>query len=199
MPSAPRPPPKDVALVQATSPRASNGRLGSIAAVPTRPPEVTTALKSVPEEPVATDQVDASLYDSIEQIGNNTAVVTPVLVTVRVRPPTIGELAKRDGTTLCTETLKSQVRLLAANGKGDGKPKEFTFDRVCRYVEACIGSLRRDQTNPRDTACSSHSQVFGVEDGQKKVYDAAVRKLIDKCLNGYNGCIFACMWMRVAS
>ena len=30
-----------------------------------------------------------------------------------------------------------------------------------------------------------------MEDGQKKLYDVAIRGLIAKCLEGYNGCIFA--------
>jgi hypothetical protein len=93
-----------------------------------------------------------------------------VMVQVRVRRlPTYGYSEKEqkgrsksmaNAEANCVDVLQSKTIKLEFS-PADKPMKEFSFDNV-----------------------------FGPEDNQQKVYDTGVRKLIDKCLQGYNGCIF---------
>ncbi|KAJ3412537.1 hypothetical protein HDV05_000618 [Chytridiales sp. JEL 0842] len=48
-----------------------------------------------------------------------------------------------------------------------------------------------DPTSKREPKPFTFDAVFGPEADQSTVYDSVVRPLISKCLEGYNGCIFA--------
>lgn len=100
-----------------------------------------------------------------ETLKRQRSTVAPLQVIVRVRPPTVAELSKKDETGTCVEVLKAinQIKMKNARSKDPRMTsKDFTFDAV-----------------------------FGPEDGQRKLYDSKVRPLIGRCLEGYNGCVFA--------
>ena len=73
---------------------------------------------------------------------------------------------RRPGSFSCRQTVAYEDRGLVtvANPKGDDDdpPKNFTFDAV-----------------------------FAAEVTQRHIYDVCAAELIDACLNGYNGTIFA--------
>ena len=49
----------------------------------------------------------------------------------------------------------------------------------------------KDPSNRRVEKDFNYDYVFSPSESQQEVYDAGVRSLIDRCLEGYNGCIFA--------
>jgi hypothetical protein len=113
-------------------------------ALPSPPPMNDTGRLSIPTaHPVAPSSAPASIHHrsndeepvkfALPELSKFKSTVTPVLVAVRVRPPTLLELGKKEGTTQCVEVVRqngaNQVRI---KGPKDFKQREFSYDAVCR-------------------------------------------------------------------
>jgi hypothetical protein len=65
-----------------------------------------------------------------------------VMVCVRVRPPTLSELAKKDGKSVCVQVLSAEKQIKITNPSDASKEKICTFDNVIPLIN-CVGIWSR--------------------------------------------------------
>lgn len=113
-----------------------------------------------------------------------------IKVFVRVRPLTQCSGLTTDGDQkLClTVTSPNTIRLLSKP-----EPRTFTYDHVADMETSQVGSIQlyHQYTADMDTTGRWVRDLYHVILQQDSVFSSVAKNIVESCMNGYNGTIFA--------
>ena len=109
-----------------------------------------------------------------------------IVETIAVAPPPVAKTDKKKPDTDSTH-VRVCVRVRPSNSN------EAAKQDVVKCIEAVKESnmIRIIPADKSEKKEFEFHAVFGSGDGQTEIYESMIRPLVDKCLEGYNGCIFA--------